>query len=46
MTNFKVAGIKTTKLWLFYILCVFFIFGIEKFEIPKKLFIKVTLKLG
>ena len=31
MTNFKVVGIKTTKLRSFYILCVFCIFGIEKF---------------
>ena len=45
MTNFKVAGIKTTKLWLFYGLCVFCIFGIDKFEISKNIFSKGYFKI-
>ena len=40
MTNFKVIGRKMTELWSFYVLSVFCIFGIEKFEIKKKLFCK------
>ena len=38
MTNFKVIGRKMTELWSFYVLSVFCIFGIEKFEISKRIF--------
>ena len=36
MTNFEVVSSKMTELWLFYILSIYCIFGIEKFEISKK----------
>ena len=40
MRNFKVVGQIMTELWLFHILSVFCIFGIEKFEISRKMFSK------
>ena len=40
MTNFEVVSSKMTELWLFYILSIYCIFGIEKFEISKKVFSK------
>ena len=45
MANIKVVGLKTTKLWLFYVLCVFCIFGIEKNEISKNVFSKGYFKI-
>ena len=43
MTNFEVVSSKMTELWLFYILSIYCIFGIEKFEISKKkYFLTVT----
>ena len=36
MTNFMAAGQKITKLWSFYVLYVFGIFGIKKVEISKQ----------
>ena len=45
MANLKVVGLKTTKLWLFYVLCVFCIFGIEKNEISKNVFSKGYFKI-
>ena len=38
MTNFEVISRKMTELWSFYVLSVFCIFGIEKFEISKRMF--------
>ena len=38
MANFEVIGQKMTELWSFYVLSVFCIFCIEKFEILKKVF--------
>ena len=45
MANLKVVSLKTTKLWLFYVLCVFCIFGIEKNEISKNVFSKGYFKI-
>ena len=46
MKNFKVISKKMTELWSFLDLIFFHSFCIEKFEIKKKYFLKVTLKLG
>ena len=45
MANWKVVGLKTTKLWLFYVFCIFCIFGIEKNEISKNVFSKGYFKI-
>ena len=45
MANIKVVGLKTTKLWLFYVFCVFCIFGIEKNKILKNVFSKGYFKI-
>ena len=36
---------KMTELWSFYVLSVFCIFGIEKFEISKRIFSKVYFRI-
>ena len=45
MTNFKVVGEKTAEIWSFYVLSVFCIFAIEKFEISKRIFSKVYFRI-
>ena len=45
MANLKGVALITTNLWLFYVLCVFCSFGIEKNEISKNLFSKGYFKI-
>ena len=45
MENLKVVGLKTTKLWLFYVLCVFAFLVFKKNEISKNLFSKGYFKI-
>ena len=40
MANFEVISLKTTELWLFQVLSVFWIFCIANSEISKKVFSK------